>query len=530
MSKIIAVLRKFASESGDLTALQGDVSSVSYREMLAAIDAIAAELGAQGIKRVGLVADNGPEWIIVDLACQCAAVPLIPLPAFFTPQQVSHAVDSSGVDALFSDQNGFGVTGKTLFGSRFSESSQPFSGLSAIKAYRVMPAAIDRVSLPDDTAKITYTSGSTGNPKGVCLSVAAQYATATALNDALKAMPLSRHLAVLPLATLLENVAGVYSALLRGAEVMLPSLATLGWAGSSGLDIQELASILTITKPDSAVLLPQILKGLIACCDAGRWQAPSSLQFLAVGGARVAPELIARARLFGLPVYEGYGLSECGSVVCVNYPGADKPGSAGKVLSHCSVRIVDGEVMVVGNAYQGYLQLDTRAPERAEVATGDLGEVDDDGFLWLRGRSKNLLVSSYGRNISPEWPESELSALPSILQCMVIGDAQPYCGAFIYPAAGLSREQINREISRCNGALPDYAQIRRWVALPKPLTTADGFLTANGRLRRQDILAHYDELVAACFSDVIDPQAVNLTLAISLSTAADIADIDLFRE
>jgi long-chain acyl-CoA synthetase len=94
----------------------------------------------------------------------------------------------------------------------------------------------------------------------VCLSVAAQYATATALNDALKAMPLSRHLAVLPLATLLENVAGVYSALLRGAEVMLPSLATLGWAGSSGLDIQELASILTITKPDSAVLLPQILK------------------------------------------------------------------------------------------------------------------------------------------------------------------------------------------------------------------------------------------------------------------------------
>jgi hypothetical protein len=148
MSKIIAVLRKFASESGDLTALQGDVSSVSYREMLAAIDAIAAELGAQGIKRVGLVADNGPEWIIVDLACQCAGVPLIPLPAFFTPQQVSHAVDSSGVDALFSDQNGFGVTGKTLFGSRFSESSQPFSGLSAIKAYRVMPAAIDRVPPP----------------------------------------------------------------------------------------------------------------------------------------------------------------------------------------------------------------------------------------------------------------------------------------------------------------------------------------------------------------------------------------------
>ncbi|CAA0117939.1 AMP-binding protein [Zhongshania aliphaticivorans] len=518
MSKIIHALQGFASNSGDLPALRGDNSAFSYSGMLAAVHMLADELTTLGIERVGLAADNGPEWIIVDLACQLAGVPLIPLPGFFTPQQMRHAVESSGVDALLSDRDGFASTCATLFGARLSGGAVTFASLTSISAFRLCPL-LDSFLLPDNTAKITYTSGSTGHPKGVCLSVAAQYATASALNDALKDTPLHRHLAVLPLATLLENVAGVYSALLRGAEVMLPSLATLGWAGSSGLDIQALESTLTAAKPDSAVLLPQILKGLISARESGKWPAPASLKFLAVGGARVAPDLIKRGRQLGLPVYEGYGLSECGSVVSVNRPGADKLGSAGKVLTHCVVHTARSELVVGGNVYQGYLQKEHCVPVPTEVATGDLGEIDDDGFLWLHGRSKNVLVNSYGRNISPEWPESELLAQPSILQCMVIGDDQAYCSALIYPSPHASHEQIDHEISMCNSVLPDYAQIKRWVQLPVPLSAENDLLTANGRLRRHEILMHYSGLADTCYCDY--PELIRSTNSADVTVAKE---------
>ncbi|POP54586.1 AMP-binding protein [Zhongshania marina] len=501
MSKIILTLRDIAKDSGSLPALQGESRSVSYGDLLIAVQDLAAQLSVLGVQRLGLAADNGPEWIIIDLACQLAGIPLIPLPGFFTPQQVLHAVESSGADILLSDSRDFAQLSKSLFGERLSDVSVQLVGLSSMRAFR-MQASTDKSVLPADTAKITYTSGSTGHPKGVCLSNLVQCNTASALNEALYDTPLHRHLAVLPLATLLENVAGVYSALLRGSLVILPCLATLGWAGSSGLDIASLAATLSAMQPDSAVILPQILKGLIAQRDAGNWSAPSSLQFLAVGGARVAPDLIARGRELGLPVYEGYGLSECGSVVSVNRPGADKLGSAGKVLPHCRVSIADAQVTVGGSIYLGYLQNNVDALEMTEVATGDLGTLDDDGFLWLRGRSKNLLVNSYGRNISPEWPESELSAQANILQCMVIGDGEAYCSALIYPAASASRDQIDEEIDRCNDVLPDYAQIKRWATLPKPLSDIDGLLTANGRLRRKEILAYYSDLVAECYREV----------------------------
>ena len=500
MSKIVDAIAGIASTAGNTPALESMGETVSYRELIEAVRALATQFNTLGIERLALAADNSAEWIIVDLACQLAGVPLIPLPGFFTAQQMRHAVDSSGVDVLLSDQHGLEQHCANLFDMQFSPSLTKLKGLRRIRALHLSPQ-LKRVLLPESAAKITYTSGSTGQAKGVCLSVQNQYATATALNTALEDIALDRHLVVLPLATLLENVAGVYSALLRGALVVLPSLTELGWAGSSGLEIQSLASSITKVQPNSAVILPQILKGLISLCESERWAAPASLRFLAVGGARVAPELIQRGRTLGLPVYEGYGLSECGSVVSVNTPSADKIGSAGKVLSHCVVNIVDSELWVGGNVYQSYLGQESSCRAIAEVATGDLGDIDEDGFLWLRGRSKNVLVNSYGRNISPEWPESELLAQPSILQCMVFGDEQAYCSALIYPAANVSSEQVEHEISICNRLLPDYAQIKCWANFPVPLSSENGLLTANGRLRRHEILGHYRDLVASCYAD-----------------------------
>ncbi len=501
MNKLISELRRRALVGGDHVALSGEHEQFTYTGLIAAVDSLAAELSQRGVRRAALIADNSPAWIAVDLACLQAGVALIPIPAFFSAEQLEHTLTSCGADTLISDRR-----------ASDAQIASVLAGSTATSAFESQPqfrlwslaVADQAASLPLGTVKLTYTSGSTGAPKGVCLSADKLFATAAALNTALLATPLQRHLAVLPLATLLENVAGVYAGLLRGAEVILPRLQSLGWAGSSGMEISDLTSCIDHWQPDSAVLLPQILKGLIAIAEQGHWQPPTSLQYLAVGGARVAPEQISQARDLGLPVYEGYGLSECGSVVSLNTPAAEQAGSAGKILSHCDVEISDGQVMVKGNVYLGYLggaELDSNDI----LATGDIGELDEEGFLWLKGRSKNLLVSSYGRNISPEWPESELLAYAGVGQCLVIGDAEAYCSALIFVTPGYSYEDIGRYIRECNQRLPDYAQIRRWAALPKRLTVADGMLTANGRIKRDVILHTYPELVAHCYPGIVYP-------------------------
>jgi long-chain acyl-CoA synthetase len=485
---VLRVIRHWAATKGEAIALANAQRRYSYRELAAAIDVLAQELKALDAKTVALRADNSPEWIVVDLACQAAGLCLIPLPTFFSPHQYQHALRSSGANLLIEDGSALSVDALTAV-----------AGLTC-QRLDVAPA---RAAVPPGTSKITYTSGSTSEPKGVCLSAASQEATAASVNTALGSLAMKDHLAILPLATLLENVAGVYSALLRGACVFVPGLVELGWAGSSGLDIDLLAACFERYQPDSGILLPQILKALNQKTAAG-WTPPASLRFLAVGGARVAPAQILEARAAGLPVYEGYGLSECASVLSLNTPEHDRPGSAGKPLSHAEFRFVDGELCVSGNSFLGYLG-DADGTTAKEVATGDLAELDEDGFLQLRGRRKNLLVSSYGRNISPEWLESELLAYPGIAQCIVVGDDQPFCSALILRRPGYCSADIDACIAQCNSRLPDYAQIRQWRELDTAFTAHNGLLTANGRLRRGAICQHYADTIAACYSATLAP-------------------------
>jgi long-subunit acyl-CoA synthetase (AMP-forming) len=135
------------------------------------------------------------------------------------------------------------------------------------------------------------------------------------------------HLCLLPLATLLENVGGLYTPLLTGATVCLPRLATVGLSGSSGLDVARLVAALADWRASTAIMVPQMLQAVVAAGRAGM-PLPRNLRYLAVGGAPVAARLLENAQALGLPVHEGYGLSECASVVAVSRRG--KPGSVGK--------------------------------------------------------------------------------------------------------------------------------------------------------------------------------------------------------
>jgi long-subunit acyl-CoA synthetase (AMP-forming) len=197
----------------------------------------------------------------------------------------------------------------------------------------------------------------------------------------------------------------------------------LGIHGASGVDVPRLLTCLASRQPHSLILVPQLLLLLVSAAEQQAFD-PRPLRFAAVGGARVSEALLQRAQRAGVPVYEGYGLSECASVVCLNRPSARRHGSVGQPLPHVQVRLADdGEVLVKGSTLLGYLG---EASHSAEWwPSGDLGEFDAEGFLYLKGRKKHQFVTSFGRNVNPEWVEAELTQRGLIAQAFVWGEAMP---------------------------------------------------------------------------------------------------------
>jgi long-subunit acyl-CoA synthetase (AMP-forming) len=492
---LLQQLKQIANQQPDRIALQGQNSTYTWFEMIAAVELLAEQLQSWSGHTIALYADNSPEWIIADLAAQQAAVTLLPLPSFFSQQQIEHALSQSAasaviVDDLYQFRNIIHCEHEAL-------EKLAFAPLSLC---RLQPESEAQSQMPATTAKITFTSGSTGQPKGVCLSNEQQYRVASSLCAATQLfMPI--HLCVLPLSTLLENIAGVYTPLLAGGTVVVLPLQQLGFNGASGFDIQRFLACLDQQQPHSMILLPELLMALLAAVQQG-WQAPLTLSFIAVGGSKVSPQLLNAAHAANLPVYEGYGLSECSSVVSLNTPTHNKPGSAGKILDHLQVHSRDGELIVSGNAFLGYLN-QPDSWNQTEIHTGDLGEVDEQGYVFINGRKKNLLISSYGRNISPEWVESELLAGPLLQQCVVFGDAQAYCIAVLVSRdASTSDAQIQQWIDQVNLKLPVYAHIQRWLKLAEPMSKQQGLITANGRPVRHAIFANFEPAITALYEDL----------------------------
>jgi len=467
---------------GDRDVLAGDA-------LARRVHALAGGLRAAACRTLAMQLDNGPDWIVADFACHVAGIRLLPLPTFFSAEQVRHALATAPCDAFLGDRREARLPDDVARGG-------PPLRIGSTWLQPLTPARTENV-LPPGTGKVTFTSGSTGRPKGVCLGNGQLLRQARVLAEA-AGLDRPRHLCVLPLSTLLENVAGVYAPLLAGGEVIAPPLASLGFDGSSSLDPVRFTAVIARHRPNSLILTPQLLQILIGAARAG-WTPPDSLAFVAVGGAHVPPAAIEAAHALGIPAWEGYGLSECASVVALNRPGAARPGSCGRPLPHVRVTTVDGEIHVAGNAMLGYAG-EPRSWGRDTIATGDLGALDADGFLRLAGRRSNLLISSYGRNISPEWVESELLADGRLAECVVFGDARPYCVALLRPRDPYGPDSaIQAVIDAANRRLPDYARVRAWRRLPESLARSPGLATDNGRPKRPAILARYGVLIETLY-------------------------------
>lgn len=287
--------------------------------------------------------------------------------------------------------------------------------------------------------------------------------------------------------------------LLAGATICLPGLTNVGLTGSSGLDAGRMIAALSDWQASTAIMVPQMLQAMVAAGQAGV-RLPRSLRYIAVGGAPVSSSLLEQARDLGLPVHEGYGLSECASVVAVNRPGDSRIGSVGKPLPHVRIDFADdGEILIYGIRWNGYLG-DRVLPQTCDfIATGDLGYLDADGFLFLSGRKKNIFITSFGRNVAPEWVEVNLVTQAGIAQAAIFGEARPFNSAVIVPQPGTSPTAIEAALDKANLQLPDYAQVRAWIPAMEPFTLGNGMSTANGRLRRTEIFGKYASRINALY-------------------------------
>lgn len=501
MNHLFKAISAYAQQDPGREAIVTDVDTINYAELKSLVEQLRAELIKLNIQRLALWGVNSVDWIIIDLAAQLAGVTVIPIPLFFTKEQVRHLLQDSQADLLCM------VSEKTEDAPQWLMELVDEIGKHEVSVSVDMYARFFRLAqhqtqhqglLPYQSrwlAKITYTSGSTGTPKGVCLAEDTIESITHSLSQALASSQLGRHLCLIPFATLLENIAGIYVALNMGRSVVIDEVSQFGLVSNHTFNVQRFVNAVQTYQIESVILLPQMLKAIVEYSTEYGSTGLSTLKFIAVGGGKVSADFLQQCQQLKLPVYEGYGLSECASVVSLNLPGARRVGSVGRVLPHVEVEIAaNSEVVVKGNAMLGYVNDLVATPY---IHTGDAGYFDEDGYLYITGRIKQIIVSSFGRNISPEWVESNSLTEPEIQQIVIFGEEQLYLSAVIYADDSTSEQRLAVAIERANARMPDYAQIKRWCRAPEPFSLSNQMLTDNGKLRRQQIQQHFQAELTA---------------------------------
>jgi long-subunit acyl-CoA synthetase (AMP-forming) len=474
MLSIYAALLRDAAEAPEKTAVSDDAASLTRRAFVARISGLAHAL-PESARVIGLLAPNGVDWAAAQLACAFAGTTLVPLPTFFSAAQLAHVVRNAAVDHVWSAESMLG---------RVAQAGLPVIPLRPRDEAR-------EIACRDGFQQIIYTSGTTGQPKGVRHG-ARQIAWSTqALAKATAASEQDCYLSVLPLAMLLETICAVFIPALVGGNVHFAAALSeaVGRGAPSGL-----ADVFDQVNPTACVLVPNLLRVWIGELARSGKRAPHRLRFVAVGGAPVPTATAEAAWRVGVPIYEGYGLSECCSVVTLNRIGERRPGVVGRPLDGLDVRIVNGEIVVDGpSVTSGYVG---GVEHVGPWWTGDLGAIDEDGCLRVLGRKDNVIIASSGRNISPEWIETMFLADPRIAQCALVEDGDGALAVVFIPSlvgaewfACASQDDVAELTRRACVEAPDYAMPARHIVVPLGEALAAQLLTANGRIRRKEAAA-----------------------------------------
>ena len=419
----------------------------------------------------------------------------------------------------------------------------------------------------DQLATIIYTSGTTGDPKGVMLTHGAIVAnvvdadtmiTVSDVDDALSFLPLCHALerqvvylylyngVTVTFAESLETVARDMSrvgptvmtgvprvfeklrARILDAVSQAPPLRQrlFGWA--LGVGLQRARAELEGREPSLATRLQHGLADRLVLSKI-RERTGGRLRFVVSGGAPLSVAVAEFLFAVGIPVLEGYGLTETAPVLTVNPEGAPRLGTVGKALPRVELRIADdGEILARGpNLMLGYNEKPEATAEAIRDGwfhTGDIGHLDDDGYLHITDRKKELLVTAGGKNIAPQPIEQRLKQDPLVAEAVLIGDRRRFVSVLIVPefAGAAARVSLLAEtdptvlvvrddvralfaavIEHVNAELPRYEQIKKFALLPAEFSVATGELTPTLKVRRRVVAESCREVIASLYDEAV---------------------------
>jgi len=563
--------------------------NISAERALSDVESFAHGLAALGVAagdRVALLSENRYEWAVTDFAVLGLGAITVPIYPTLTAQQCRHILDDSqakvaivSTPAQLDKLAQIAHTLPALGAIVAMEPSPPASGRSRSFTSVLEDGARRRAADPagfrqradalerDALATIIYTSGTTGEPKGAMLT---HGNICSNVEAALKVVPLERHrtcLSFLPLCHILERMAGQFAMLKAGvviayaqsidtvaadalevhptvligvprffekvyARVMdnarmqpWPRRLVFFWGINAGTKVAHLR--FTGRRPSGALTLQAAIADRLVGAKV-RERVGGLLRLAISGGAPLAPKVMEFFFAIGIPVLEGYGLTETSPVICLNPPGRERPGAVGPALPGVEVRIGDeGEILTRGpHVMLGYYRNETATTEALRGGwfhTGDVGHLDPDGYLVITDRLKDLLVTAGGKKVAPQPLEAQLKRSKLISEAVMLGDRRPYCVCLLVPNfvnlemrarrhgwAHASRAELlrhpevlaryQREVDALNAGLAPFEQIKRFALLDRELSEEAGELTPTLKVRRRIVSRKFEDLIESLYA------------------------------
>jgi long-chain acyl-CoA synthetase len=562
--------------------VDGVWTPTSSDDVLRRIEDLACAIRSAGLSagdRVALIAHNSVDWLVADFAtvfAGCVVVPVYPTQAL---DHTAHILQHSGAKLAFVDSqatrervesSGAEVARIVAFDDAGANGLRAFEGAGqAIRvANRALPGAYEAALHPDDLAIIAYTSGTTGDPKGVMLShdnvgFDARSAARSALSELRADSPA---LSVLPFSHIYEHTIAYVYALARVAHYICH-------------EPEQMAAAVRDVRPEIMTAVPRIFDRLLSAV-AERALSAGGLQSKLVPWALKTGRRYARAETFdggagsglrlrysvaralvlrklrvrlgldrlrffvsgsaalhvdtamtflgmGLPITQGYGLTEASPVVAASRFAHNRYGCAGQAIEGVELRAdADGEILTRGrHVMQGYYR-DREATEAAIrdgwLHTGDVGSVDSDGFLHITDRKREIFKTDTGKWVSPARVESAIKRSPFVRQALVVGDGRPYPSALICPNWELVRltigadplepgdrlaersdvlELLRSAVAKQTHELAAYERIRRIIIVPDEFSVAGGELSPAMKIKRRSVESRYTGQIAAIYDN-----------------------------
>jgi long-chain acyl-CoA synthetase len=483
----------------------GELHWRTWYEVADEAELLAGMIHAAGIEpgdRVAHVSENRYEWIITDLAMHLAGVVHVPIHVTLAGEQIAEQIIDSGARLVFASSDQLLASFAERIGSNVRVLVHDKWAATVTAHGNSPPTPRPHVPAPDDLATILYTSGTTGRPRGVMLSQRNLATNAAAAANAYGAGPDQTRLCILPLSHIYARTCDLYTWVYDGARLVL------------GESRDTLARDCQLVKPTALNAVPFLYQRIaekISTSGAADQSAAlrqffgGRMEHLTSGGAPLAPNVERWYAEQGLPVLQGYGLTEAAPVISFSNLSASRFGAVGRPIPGVEVRIAaDGEVLCRGpNVMLGYWHDEPATAEAIRdgwLHTGDLGELDADNFLYIRGRKKELIVLSTGKKVLPTRVENLLTASPLIDQAAVFGDGQCGLAALIVPTGcgsansderPATREQIDAEIKRCLQSAAHEEQVHHFVLLDRPFSIERGEMTPKLSLCRKTIEANF---------------------------------------